>query len=85
MSEFREPKIKVCKVDIKMLTDFFCGGPPSHKSNGVIICLHTCDFILAFLLCLSGDFNMYPAYPGENDHAKDKNNQTDEESLNIKG
>ena len=27
MSEFREPKIKVCKVDIKMLLENFCGGP----------------------------------------------------------
>ena len=29
MSEFREPKIKVCKVDIKMLLENFCGGPPT--------------------------------------------------------
>ena len=29
MSEFREPKIKVCKVDVKMLLENFCGGPPS--------------------------------------------------------
>ena len=28
MSEFREPKIKVCKVEIKMLLENFCGGPP---------------------------------------------------------
>ena len=29
MSEFREPKIKVCKVDIKIMLENFCGGPPN--------------------------------------------------------
>ena len=30
MSEFREPKIKVCKIEIKMLLENFCGGPPTY-------------------------------------------------------
>ena len=30
MSEFRDPKIKVCKVEIKMLLENVCGGPPNE-------------------------------------------------------
>ena len=29
MSEFREPKIKVCKVDNKLFLKNLCGGPPN--------------------------------------------------------
>ena len=33
MSEFREPKIKACKVYIKMLLKNVCGGPPNANRN----------------------------------------------------
>ena len=33
MSEFREPKIKVCKVDIKMLLENVCGGTTNIKER----------------------------------------------------
>ena len=37
MSEFREPKIKVCKVDIKVLLEKYWVGPPTHNISGMII------------------------------------------------
>ena len=37
MSEFREPKIKVCKVDIKMLLEKICGGPPTFTWLKILI------------------------------------------------
>ena len=32
MSEFREPKIKVCKVDINILLEKICEGPPKVRN-----------------------------------------------------
>ena len=33
MSEFWEPKIEVCKIDMKMLLENFCVGPPNIIAN----------------------------------------------------